>query len=755
VGRGEIWAVNQLDRTVSEINPRALRQVASFPVGNGAAAIAFGDGSLWVTNTIDDTVSRIEPVSGRVVTIPLAGEPGGIAVGRDGVWVASASTGQLLLIDPRTDQVTQQVAIGGSPSGVAVGDRSVWVAIPSDSTVSRFQPATGSVATFNVGKAPVAVTYGAGAAWAADSLGETVARINPVSGSVRQIHLGASPSAIAVSGKRVWTTILAGPPAHRGGTLTVVDGPLYASFGTSLEPAAWAGIVQWQALSMTNDGLVTYRRIGGLAGSTLVPDLATTLPVPTDDGRTYTFQLRRDIHYSNGALVKPEDFREEIERVFKLGNPYGETFYTGIVGARRCLKMPRHCSLTSGIVADNGTDTVTFHLTAPDPDFLYKLAFPWADAVPAGTPDRGLGRSLPPATGPYMTSSVTATRAIGDEGHPLAFGSWTLVRNRHFRAWNSAAQPEGYPSKIVLSDVHNQGQAVSAVEHGRADLVVGAPANRLAELATHFTNYFHTEPAPGTFAFALNTRVSPFKNVMVRRALNYAIDRRRVVGFAGGPLAAQPTCQILPPNLPGYVPYCPYTLHPGPSGAWHAPDLSRAISLINESGTRGMKVTVLIEPNDPANPTAKVGAYLVSVLDHLGYRASLRVTANPFPIMDNSRSRTQIGWFPWYSDYPAPSDFFSILLTCRSFTPDSPANTNDAEFCNHAIDGEIGHARALQAVDTGAANEAWRRADQKVTDRAPWLPLYNPRVDIATSPRVGNYQYHPFFQVLPDQMWVR
>ena len=44
---------------------------------------------------------------------------------------------------------------------------------------------------------------------------------------------------------------------------------------------------------------------------------------------------------------------------------------------------------------------------------------------------------------------------------------------------------------------------------------------------------------------------------------------------------------------------------------------------------------------------------------------------------------------------------------------------------------------------------------QTVVDRAPWVPLYNPRALTALSARVGNYQYHPFWQVLLDQLWVR
>jgi peptide/nickel transport system substrate-binding protein len=53
------------------------------------------------------------------------------------------------------------------------------------------------------------------------------------------------------------------------------------------------------------DGLTAFRRVGGSDGAQLVPDLAASLPAPTDGGTTYTFQLHRSIHYSTGALVKP------------------------------------------------------------------------------------------------------------------------------------------------------------------------------------------------------------------------------------------------------------------------------------------------------------------------------------------------------------------------------------------------------------------------------------------------------------------
>jgi peptide/nickel transport system substrate-binding protein len=413
--------------------------------------------------------------------------------------------------------------------------------------------------------------------------------------------------------------------------------------------------------------------------------------------------------------------------------------------------------LARGIVSDDAANTITFHLSAPDPDFLYKLAFPWADAVPADTPDRSLGRSMPPATGPYMTESISAGHGTGRYGAPLAFGTWTLVRNPRFHEWNAAAQPTGYPDKIVLREGQSPGQVVNDLEQDKLDVLVPVPANRLSELAAHYAQQFHSEPGGATDSLIMNTRVTPFNSVLVRRALNFAIDRAWLVSLAGGPLAAQPTCQILPPDMAGYQPYCPYTVNPSPSGSWVAPSLEEAQELVFASGTRGMDVTVLAEPSDATGPSESVSRYVVTVLDRIGYRASLRVAASEsafFQTLGDSRAHAQIGWFPWVQDYPDPSDFITPVLTCSAFASQSQSNVNDAEFCDPAIDNAVQRAQALEPTAPGAANQAWAGVDQQITDRAPWVPLYNPRLDVATSSHVGNFQYHPFFGLLLDRLWV-
>ena len=749
VGGGEVWVANELDDTVSEVNPGAGRQVATIQVGIGPDVIAFGYGSVWVGNETSDSLSRIAAGTGEVVaTVRLGGSPAGLAAGVGAVWVTSQQTGELLRVDPGDDRLSQTFAIGQGPAGVAVGAGCVWVA-GTGGTLTRLDPRTGKVRTTKVGGAPADVVYSGGAVWVANSMSGGVSRIDPRTGATQLVHLGNEPTDLAAAGNHLWATVLPSLASHRGGTLTVIAQlPPDEGAQPPTDPAVAYYMWAWQMLSMTNDGLVGYRRAGGLAGDQLVPDLATALPAPADGGRTYTFPLRAGIRYSTGALVGPADFRRAIERVFMIDKQIGSSIpavYAGIVGAARCERSRGPCNLARGIVADDAADTVTFHLTAPDPEFLYKLAFSWAYAVPPGTPDHMISAAQLPATGPYMTKSLVPGR------------TWVLVRNPRFRQWSQQAQPGGYPDRIVLRLGVGPGQAVADVEHGRADVLLSPPPASIGQLATHYTSYLHSGPLGATIALALNTRIAPFDKLAARMALNYAIDRNTVIALNGGPLTAQATCQILPPAMPGYRPYCPYTILPDQGGAWTAPNLALADRLVRASGTRGAKVTVLYGSEGLSFPSLATARYVVSVLNQIGYRAALRTVAPKkyFGVLDDSRDGVQAGFFSWYQDYPAPSDFIDPLFTCGSFLPHNPDNINAAEFCDPRIDAQAQQALALEQRDPAVAAGRWAAIDRGLVNNAPWVPLYNPRDLTVLSERAGNYQFHPYWNLLIDQLWVR
>ena len=245
----------------------------------------------------------------------------------------------------------------------------------------------------------------------------------------------------------------------------------------------------------------------------------------------------------------------------------------------------------------------------------------------------------------------------------------------------------------------------------------------------------------------LNTRQRPFSDVRARRALAYAIDRNRLAMLAGGELVARPTCQVLPPTVPGYRPYCPYTVDPA-AGIWSAPDLARARRLAKRSHTLGEHVVIAIQAGSPADP--HLAGYVARVLRRVGYQASTRVENDAFGAMFDPHSTVDAMRLGWLQDYAAPSNFIEPLFTCKA---NQEGGVNVSQFCDPRVDALISRARATK--NASATAEAWARIDRLLVDEAPAVPLYALRDADFVSKRVGNYIFNPQFGVLLDQMWVR
>ncbi len=726
-----VWVANALGGTVSRIDPRTNTVVQTVHVGGAPVAVALGGGIVWVSSSADQTLSLVDARTGaRIGHIPLGASPGALAFGKGSLWVADEKRNVVFRIDPATRAVIDTVAVGTDPAAIAVDAGSVWVANNLDGTVTRLDANTDAVAaTIPVGDGPRGIAIGPEGIWVSNEFGGTLALVDPQTNLVaRVVRTGGAPQGLAVRESRIFVAVRSSSPAHRGGTLRIVG--TSSDFTQSLDTLN-GGVAETTIL--TNDGLVGFRRVGGADGAQVVPDLAVSLPAPTDGGRTYTFRLRDGIRYSNGRLVRPSDFRRALQRVFEVVRD--PIFYGAIVGARRCVASPPHCRLRDGIVTDDRGRTVTFHLQQPDPDFLYKLALPYAFAVPADTPAKDVGRHPLPATGPYMVASYRR-------------GVLTLVRNPRFREWSRAAQPAGYPDRIVVRPVASAARGVREVEEARADVAAdGVPPELEQEVATQYAAQTHVNPRLGTTYMFLNTQVPPFTDVRVRRAINYAADRGAGARASSRGVGAQPTCQILPPNFPGYERYCPYTHAPNESGAWTAPDLAEARQLVARSGTAGMAVTVWVPHNHRGEAT-----FAVSLMRSLGYKTHAKLLADngyygaSGPL--NPRLRAQAGLFSWFADYPAPSDYIDFFFSCHSAA-------NWSRFCSRGIDAQIGRALTLQSTDPYAANRLWARIDRAIVDLAPVVPLYTLKEIDLVSRRVGNFQYSPPWGVLFDQLWVR
>jgi peptide/nickel transport system substrate-binding protein len=536
-------------------------------------------------------------------------------------------------------------------------------------------------------------------------------------------------------GKKNTTTSAAA--GGKGGTFRIVAN---AAPSGSPDPQVNYTLQEWQLLIFTHDGLVAFKRVGGAPGTKIVPDLAESIPKPTNGGKTWAFKLRSGIKFSNGQTLTGNDVKATFERLFKIGNsPNAGTWYNVIEGGDACVKTPKTCDLSKGITV-NG-NTVTFRLTTADPEFLDKLAVPFAFILPASTPAKNVNIP-PPGTGPYKWAQYAPNKQI------------KLVRNTFFKEWSKDAQPEGNPDVIIEKFGLSVEAEITQVENNQADWVFDQPpADRLNELGTKFADRVHINPLTATFYFAFNVREKPFDNLKARQAVNFATDRSALVKIAGGPNLAVPTCQVLPPNFPGYEPYCPYTKNPG-SGKWTAPDLAKAKQLVAQSGTKGAAVKV---NTDTTDTDKALGLYFVGLLNKLGYKASLQALASDiqYPYVQNSKNHVQFAFSNWYQDYPAASDFLNILLGCGSIHLNSNSSPNIAEFCDKGIQAKMDQAGKTGITDPAAGNKLWAQVDKEVTDQAPWVAMYNPKYVDVLSNRVKGYQFSPQWYFLIDQASVK
>ena len=527
-------------------------------------------------------------------------------------------------------------------------------------------------------------------------------------------------------------------PAHAGGTLKL----LASTAGGTLDPQVNYTLQYWQLYQATYDGLVAFDKVAGAASFNVVPDLATAMPTITNGGKTYTFTLRKGIKFSNGKTVTVNDVLASFQRIFKVANPNAGSWYNSIVGGNACLAKPATCTLAGGVVVNASTNQVVFHLVAPDPEFLDQLAVPFGSILPADAPSKDAGTTPIPGTGAYEFSSY-------NPNHELV-----MIRNPHFKVWSAAAKPQGYPQQIDMVFGNTVESEVTDVENGQGDWVFDPlPSDRLSQLSTSYSSQLHINPLTAIWYLPMNTNIAPFNSLKARQAVNYAINKNSTVALYGGTQLAQPACTILPPGFPGHVNFCLY--QKGSGSTYAGPNLAKAKQLVNESGTKGDAVGVVVT-NDTVNEA--VGTYVVSVLNSLGYKATLKpLSANiQFNYIQNTKNKVQISLSQWYQDYPAASDFLKILLSCSQFHAGSDNSINIAGYCNHSLDAKMATAETESITDPTKANTLWGQIDQEMMAQgAPWVPLFNPKLIDFVSKRIGNYQFSRQFYMYVDQLWVK
>jgi peptide/nickel transport system substrate-binding protein len=471
-----------------------------------------------------------------------------------------------------------------------------------------------------------------------------------------------------------------------------------------MDPGLSYRLESWQIFQDIYMGLVVKARVscGSSDCTKIEPGLATTIGTVTNGGKDYKFTLRKGIKYSNGEPVKASDFKNTIIRDFKLNSP-GIGFFSNIVGVDACEGNPPKCSDISGIVTDDKAGTIEIKLKTPESDFEYVLSIPFTSVVPSSTPQKDTENPPPPANGPYYIASYAPSK------------SFVMKRNPNWKKGEIAAIPDGNPDEVQGTLTNDEARSAQLVASGQAMFDANTlPTDRLSFYKDKYSDQIKFNTTPSTYYFFMNQRLAPFNKLPARQAVNYAIDRKQLVNLRGG--LGVPTWNFLPPSYPQYKKLTP-TPYPY--------NLAKAKQLVQQSGTKGMTVTVYTIGDDAIDKAT--GEYLQGQLSKIGWKAKIRELggANYFTIVGNQSTKAQIGFTDWFEDYPYPSDWFNILQNGEHITQQHNNNYGnvDVKSINKQID-DLGSLPPNQAL-SASTNGAWAKIDRdlmlKYASTAPYL----------------------------------
>jgi streptogramin lyase len=211
---GDAWTSNE---AITRIDGRTGKVLATIQItGATCLAPAVAYRSLWFAVCGTPQMIRIDVATGKVVArIPLKvtdlREESSVAAGAGGVHVLSNS-GEIVTIDPSTNQVVRVARARAGTSALRAGDDVVWATIHELDSVVRLDPRTLEVtATVDVGNGPQFLAVGEGAVWTLDQEGGTVTRVDPRTATVVAtipVDTGTIIGGdIAVGGGYVWARV--------------------------------------------------------------------------------------------------------------------------------------------------------------------------------------------------------------------------------------------------------------------------------------------------------------------------------------------------------------------------------------------------------------------------------------------------------------------------------------------------------------------------------------------------------------------
>jgi peptide/nickel transport system substrate-binding protein len=496
-------------------------------------------------------------------------------------------------------------------------------------------------------------------------------------------------------------------PAHAthlaaASTLTVD----MAADPVGLDPEAVEDNSSGFVMSTVYDELVEYK-----PGTTDVgPGLATSWTI-TNGGKTYTFNLRHGVTFQDGT---PYNARAQVKVFDRLLNPKNPNYV---------MKEPNVQSFVPFTFGDpsfiksyraTGPYTFQVQLTQPFAPFLASLAMVWSAVVsPAAVTKYGWKGILnhPVGTGPYSFVSWQKGNKVVLKANPSYWGTKPKVQNLIFQV-----VPEG-------------ATRVLQVEQGQAQIDADVTTQDYLSVAHSSKVKIYTQPGETINGVGMTVNVKPFNNVLVRRAVNYAVNRSQ---FSAGLFKglATPMNSFLPPpiwswsrSIRGY-PYSPST----------------AKALLRKAGYPNGFSTTLLAYTNPRGYDPNPQGLALAVQQELG-QIGVKVTIRNIDFtsfLNTVRNPKNKGMYldGWSGDNGDPDDFLYEMFATAMIPVGNTNHLRDAQ-----LDSLLNRARHAQSKATRV--RLYVQAQQRLNADAPWIMgAYVTQVRLA-SPNVHGFQLNP------------
>ncbi|WP_407946673.1 ABC transporter substrate-binding protein [Pararhizobium mangrovi] len=512
--------------------------------------------------------------------------------------------------------------------------------------------------------------------------------------------------------------------AQDGGAITVT----FNNDVATLDPAIGYDWQNWSMIKSLFDGLMGYK-----AGTTeLEPDLAESYTV-SDDGKTYTFKLRDGVKFHNGRTMTADDVQYSLDRVVdpKTKSP-GAGFFSSIAGYQDVADGKAE-HLKGVKVVD--PHTVEIDLDEPDAAFLHKMALNFAFVVPKEAVEKygdDFGKN-PVGTGAFKMKNWSL-------GQQLVF----VKNDDYFR--------KGLPHLDQITFQFGQEPIVALLRLQRGEVDIagdGIPPAKFLEVMNDPKQ--KKEVVSGdqlqTGYITMNTTEKPFDDVKVRKAVNMAINKRRIIQIING--RATPASQPLPPLMPAY--------DKSYEGYKYDPEAAKKM-LADAGHPDGFETQLYVYNTDPQ---PRIAQAIQQDLSKIGIKVDIKSLAQANVISaGGSKDGVPMIWsggMAWIADYPDPSNFYWPILGCSGA---AEGGWNWAKYCNEDLDAEAAKADAIVAPGKQQQRyDMWKDVYHKVMDDAPWVPVFHEKRYTIKSDRMGGpdkFYADPInIPVNYDHVWVK